>query len=411
MSSQPGVPSTGNPGAPGAGVGMEAKEFLEKHSGEPAPTATAAQPEADKEEPVATTEPAVTEEKEPAAPTATSAPEKPVEGNSEDKELSDSLAKTTLTPDPAPTTSTDGSPVWPEISPTSSLHDIFEGIDSLTEEAGHNEIYGITLSKDKPFHTKLIIQKFLRANEGSILKARQQLLDTLKWRKEFNPIKAMGEAFDKSRFGGLGYIVELEDVPGSLNKKDICTFNVYGAISDPKKAFGDLDGFLRWRVGLMERSVQRLGLGTATKPIPDYQVGPDPYKGFQVHDYLSVSFLRMDSATKAASKKTIEVFGRYYPETLDRKYFVNVPVIMGWLFAAMKLFVAKETQKKFTVLSYGNTLVTELGISLPTTYGGAAEELDVSGEQLKLEVVDEVEKEEDKKEEPKEEVKKDETKI
>ena len=44
----------------------------------------------------------------------------------------------------------------------------------------------------------------------------------------------------------------------------------------------------------MERSVQKLNLATATKPIPDFGQGPDPYQGFQIHDYLQVSFLRQD---------------------------------------------------------------------------------------------------------------------
>lgn len=121
----------------------------------------------------------------------------------------------------------------------------------------------------------------------------------------------------------------------------------------------------------MEKSIQRLQLATATQPIPNFGEGPDPYQGFQVHDYLQVSFLRQDPLVKAATKKTIEVLGRYYPETLSRKFFVNVPVVMGWLFNATKLFIAKETVKKFTVLSYGNQLATELGQNIPKEYGGS----------------------------------------
>jgi len=40
--------------------------------------------------------------------------------------------------------------------------------------------------------------------------------------------------------------------------------------------------FLRWRVGLMEKSVQKLNLSSASKPIPNFGEGPDPYQGFQV---------------------------------------------------------------------------------------------------------------------------------
>lgn len=130
----------------------------------------------------------------------------------------------------------------------------------------------------------------------------------------------------------------------------------------------------------MEKSVQKLNLSTATKPIPNFGEGPDPYQGYQIHDYLQVSFLRRDPLVKTATSKTIEILGRYYPETLSRKFFVNVPVVMGWVYTAMKMVVAKETAKKFTVLSYGNQLVTELGQEIPKEYGGTTGSLQEVGE-------------------------------
>lgn len=47
---------------------------------------------------------------------------------------------------------------------------------------------------------------------------------------------------------------------------------------------------MRWRVGLMERGIQKLNLQDATKPIPDFGQGPDPYQGIQVHDYFGAPF-------------------------------------------------------------------------------------------------------------------------
>ena len=138
--------------------------------------------------------------------------------------------------------------------------------------------------------------------------------------------------------------------------------------------------FIRWRVALMELSIRHLDLTAAKVPIPDYGQGPDPYQMIQVHDYLSVRFLRMDSVVKSASQKAISTFQRYYPELLSCKFFVNVPVVMGWLFAAMKLFAAKETARKLTVLTYGEQLVGELGDSVPSTYGGKGKNLGDGGE-------------------------------
>jgi len=121
----------------------------------------------------------------------------------------------------------------------------------------------------------------------------------------------------------------------------------------------------------MELSVKELDLASATVAIP--VDGVDPYRMVQVHDYMDVSFLRMDPAVKAASKETIQIFGMAYPELLKEKFFVNVPLLMGWVFAAMKLFLAPETVKMFHPLAYGSSLAGECegwGEELPAAYGG-----------------------------------------
>lgn len=121
----------------------------------------------------------------------------------------------------------------------------------------------------------------------------------------------------------------------------------------------------------MELSIQKLKLDEVTEPIPEG--GEDPYQMIQVHDYLNVSFFRVDPAVKAASKETISVFSMAYPELLSHKYFVNVPTIMGWMFGAMKLFLAPATIRKFHPMTSGTTLATELesiAASLPKEYGG-----------------------------------------
>lgn len=95
--------------------------------------------------------------------------------------------------------------------------------------------------KPAPFSTLLILQKFLRANQGQVNKACEQLLGALKWRKEFKPLEVKRQVFDKTKFQGLGYITKLKNVPESPNHVDIATFNIYGAVKDTKKTFGDLD--------------------------------------------------------------------------------------------------------------------------------------------------------------------------
>lgn len=107
--------------------------------------------------------------------------------------------------------------------------------------AEERQLTRTTRGKAAPFSTLLILQKFLRANQGQINKACEQLLGALKWRKEFKPLEVKKQVFDKTKFEGLGYITKLKNVPESPNEVDIATFNIYGAVKDTKKTFGDLD--------------------------------------------------------------------------------------------------------------------------------------------------------------------------
>lgn len=135
-------------------------------------------------------------------------------------------------------------PTWPALSPDHPLSKFAAQLPEILQEAGYNEVYGIQLRPDVPFHTKLILQKFLRANANDLAKAREQLVATLKWRKEFRPLEALEEVHSRKRFGGLGFVVEVEGVPESVtpNRRDVVTFNIYGAVKDNKATFGDLEG-------------------------------------------------------------------------------------------------------------------------------------------------------------------------
>ena len=88
----------------------------------------------------------------------------------------------------------------------------------------------------------MILQKFLRANLNDLPKAKSQLLEALKWRKSYEPLKAKDEVFDASKFGGLGFVTTIKDAKETKNDEDVAVFNIYGsAAKDPKKTFGDVD--------------------------------------------------------------------------------------------------------------------------------------------------------------------------
>ncbi|KAK8017092.1 phosphatidylinositol transfer protein SFH5 [Apiospora rasikravindrae] len=261
---------------------------------------------------------------------------------------------------------------------------------------GHSEIWGVTL-QDPAHHvpSQIIFQKYLNANDGDLAKAKDQLTKTLAWRAETNPLETTKATWSKDKFDALGYVTTYRSDDGSSKEgnpesKEVFTWNVYGNVKDMDVTFGDRNEFLDWRVGLMELAMQELDLASATRPITaDW----DPYKIYQVHDYKSVSFLRQNAKVKAAVSETVKIFGQNYPELLKQKFFVNVPAIMGWLYAVVKIFVAERTAKKFHPMGNGANMSAEfadskvpgLGKMLPKEYGGQGEALAVQGRQTLLE--------------------------
>ncbi|KAH8805928.1 CRAL-TRIO domain-containing protein [Xylogone sp. PMI_703] len=258
------------------------------------------------------------------------------------------------------------------------LDQLFAELPSIIKEAGYSEMWGVELIDQSHVPTTIVLEKFLRANPNDVTKAKSQLIEALKWRKQLQPHKLLDETeFDGSKFGELGYVTIYTKPDGV---KEIITWNIYGTVKDKKATFGNVEEFIKWRSALMELSVRELDLPNAKEKIPEG--GIDPYRMIQVHDYQNVSFLRMDPTVKAASKETIRVMSIAYPELLKEKFFVNVPVVMGWVFAALKVFLSAETVKKFHPLSYGSSLAGELrgiGEQLPKAYGGKGKDIKDGG--------------------------------
>ncbi|KAI1424902.1 CRAL-TRIO domain-containing protein [Xylaria sp. FL1777] len=270
----------------------------------------------------------------------------------------------------------------PQDDPTTPIQDLW----ATAKAHEYPEIWGVTLA-DPSAHipSQIVLQKYLNANDGDLVKAKDQLTKTLDWRKKTQPLELIKQTFSKEKFGGLGYVTtySAEEKDGA---REIFTWNVYGNVKSIDVTFGDPQEFINWRVALMEQAVQELSLATATVPItadPD----ADPYKMFQVHDYKGVSFLRQAPQVKAASTETIRVFATAYPELLKEKFFINVPAVMGFMYGFMKLFVAARTIKKFHPMSNGANLAKEdfggskvpLGQMLPPEYGGKGADLKTQG--------------------------------
>jgi len=69
----------------------------------------------------------------------------------------------------------------------------------------------------------IILQKFLRANANDLPKAKTQLTEALKFRKEYNPLQAKEEVFSRSKFGGLGYVTSVKGAKETTNEEDVAT--------------------------------------------------------------------------------------------------------------------------------------------------------------------------------------------
>ena len=110
-------------------------------------------------------------------------------------------------------------------------------LPEIIKSAAHGEMWGVELSSAEHVPTKVVLQKFLRANNGDAAAAEKQLTSALEWRKKLQPTALVADTFDESKYGGLGYVTVHKDDKG---KETVITWNVYGAVKDNKKTFGDV---------------------------------------------------------------------------------------------------------------------------------------------------------------------------
>eukprot|EP00123_Amoebidium_parasiticum_P011221 comp20584_c0_seq1/m.26510 comp20584_c0_seq1/g.26510 ORF comp20584_c0_seq1/g.26510 comp20584_c0_seq1/m.26510 type:complete len:371 (-) comp20584_c0_seq1:207-1319(-) len=206
---------------------------------------------------------------------------------------------------------------------------------------------------------KVVLLKYLRAREFEMEKSLEMIVNTLKWRKEFNVKALSGETFP-SAFDSLGCVY------GTDRNNQPVTYNFYGTL-DSKAVFedqGGIDMFVRWRVQLMERAIERL----------DFENGREEVA--QIHDYAGASMMSMDKSMKAASKTIIALFQDHYPEFLSKKLFINVPFVMEKLYAFFSILAPPRTRAKFTMISAGNVRSSLIEMidptNLPSKYGGFA---------------------------------------
>ena len=123
-------------------------------------------------------------------------------------------------------------------APETSFSKLAARLPEIIKSAAHGEMWGVELSTPEHVPTKVVLQKFLRANNGDATAAEKQLSSALEWRKKLQPTALVAQTFDEKKYGGLGYVTVHKDDKG---KETVITWNVYGAVKNNKKTFGDVE--------------------------------------------------------------------------------------------------------------------------------------------------------------------------
>lgn len=123
------------------------------------------------------------------------------------------------------------------ITKTPALGQLFDRLPAILEKAGHTEMWGVPLKDVNDIPTVNVLIKFLRANEGNVKQAEEQLTKALEWRKKLNVVDLADNAKFSKKFDGLGYVTTYND-PKQGNV--VFNWNIYGAVKDVDGTFGNV---------------------------------------------------------------------------------------------------------------------------------------------------------------------------
>ncbi|KAG1723836.1 CRAL TRIO domain-containing protein [Suillus paluster] len=246
----------------------------------------------------------------------------------------------------------------------SNLSEIFKEAFPEQEDAGTTpyKLWGVTINPliPKDARVSVVLMKFLRARNLNPLEAKDMFISTLRWRKSFNVDEAMKEKFPEDVFGKLGKTY------GKDKDGHPIAYNLYGANKDLDAVFGDTQRFLRWRVAFMEESIALLDFETVDQMV-------------QIHDYEGVGMSSRTPASKNAASEASSIFQGHYPEFLAKKFFVNVPSFLTWIFWIFKPLLSAATVAKMSVVGSGPKTIGSALLpvipadQLPKRYGGDAD--------------------------------------
>lgn len=119
-----------------------------------------------------------------------------------------------------------------------SLSEFFDRLPDIIAKVGYNEMWGVSLKDRSDIPTVNVLIKFLRANEGNLEAAEEQLGRALAWRRDTKPLELIESGrYSASKYHGLGYLTTYEQDGRPL----VFTWNIYGAVKDVNSTFADSD--------------------------------------------------------------------------------------------------------------------------------------------------------------------------
>ncbi|KAM0948645.1 putative major sperm protein (MSP) [Dioscorea sansibarensis] len=231
------------------------------------------------------------------------------------------------------------------------------------EEDRDVALWGVSLLPSKGSEsTDVILLKFLRAREFKVKDAYEMFEKTLQWRKEAKIDSVISEEELGSGLSAACYMdgVDREGHP-------VC-YNVYGVFADEalyQKAFGTEEKrgeFLRWRVQLMEKGIQKL----------DFKPGG-------VSSLLQITDLKNSPGIskkelRTAMKNAVQLLQDNYPEFVARNIVVNVPFWYYAIHSILSPFLTQRTKSKFVFARPSKVTETLLKYipaeQIPVSYGG-----------------------------------------
>nr|XP_033511517.1 patellin-4 isoform X2 [Nicotiana tomentosiformis] len=238
-------------------------------------------------------------------------------------------------------------------------------VDEVDKEIS---IWGVPLLPSKGDEkTNVILLKFLRARDYKVNESFEMLKKTLQWRKDFK-IESILEEDLGSDLAPTAYM------SGTDNQGHPICYNIFGVLDDQElynKTFGTEEKrkqFLRWRVQLMEKGIQKLdfkaGGISSLLQINDLKNSPGPSK----------------KEVRVATKQAVDLLQDNYPEFVAKNIFINVPF---WYYAFQSLlspFLTQRTKSKFVFArpaKVTETLFKYIPIQeIPIQYGGLKREND-----------------------------------